>query len=68
MHTLESLNESQIEAIRKIPPYGTQPPPGMTVRYPASHFTERARFEQERDTVFRKMAVPIMPSARISQP
>ncbi|MGQ2943100.1 MAG: aromatic ring-hydroxylating oxygenase subunit alpha [Blastomonas fulva] len=68
MHTLESLNESQIEAIRKIPPYGTQPPPVMTVRYPAAHFTERARFEQERDTVFRKMAVPIMPSARISQP
>ena len=66
--TLESLNASQVRAIREIPPYGTQPPPVMTVRYPASHFTQRERFEQERDRVFRKLAVPVMPSSAISEP
>ena len=60
---LGSLNPSQVEAIRQIPPYGTQPPPVMTKHYPASNFTDPARFVLEQERVFRRLAVPVMPSA-----
>ena len=65
---LGSLNPSQVEAIRQIPPYGTQPPPVMTKHYPASNFTDPARFVLEQERVFRRLAVPVMPSAMIRAP
>ncbi len=68
IQVLSSLNPSQIEAIRQIPPYGTQPPPVMTKHYPASNFTASAQFALEQERVFRRMAVPVMPSAMIKAP
>ena len=65
---LESLSPSQITAIRQIPPYGTQPPPVMTKHYPASNFTDPARFALEQERVFRRLAVPVLPSAMIQAP
>ena len=66
--TLEDLGTDQIRAIREIPAYGTQPPEAMTKFYPASAFTTRARFETEQDRVFRSMAVPVIPTALLSEP
>lgn len=68
IQTLESLNENQIAAIRKIPPYGSVPPEVMNVRYPATNFTSRERFETERDRVLRRMALPIMPAGLVREP
>ena len=68
VQTLGSLNPSQIRAIREIPPYGTQPPPIMTKHYPAANFTDPARFALEQERVFRRLAVPVMPSAMIPDP
>lgn len=66
--TLDALNASQQEAIRAIPPYGTQPPPVMTRHYAVSNFTDNERFALERERVFRRLPVPIIPSARLPEP
>ena len=68
IQVLGSLNPSQVRAARQIPSYGTQPPPVMTKHYPASNFTAPARFALEQERVFRRMAVPVMPSAMIQAP
>ena len=68
IQVLGSLNPSQLEAVRQIPPYGTQPPPVMTKQYPASNFTSSAQFALEQERVFRRIAVPVMPSAMIKAP
>jgi len=68
IQTLAELNSSQQEAIRAIPPYGTQPPPVMTKHYPVSNFTTGERHLLERERVFRRLPVPIIPSARLPDP
>ena len=68
IQVLGSLNPSQIRAARQIPSYGTQPPPVMTKHYPASNFTSPAQFALEQERVFRRIAVPVMPSAMIKAP
>ena len=68
IQVLGSLNPSQLEAVRQIPPYGTQPPPVMTKQYPASNFTSSTQFALEQERVFRRIAVPVMPSAMIKAP
>lgn len=68
IQVLDSLNASQVKAIRQIPPYGTQPPPVMTKHYPTANFTDPARFALEQERVFRRLAVPVMPAAMISEP
>ena len=68
VQVLDSLNSSQVAAIRQIPPYGTQPPPVMTKHYPVANFTDPARFALEQKRVFRRLAVPVMPSAMVPLP
>lgn len=65
---LADLNTDQIRAIREIPAYGTQPPSVMTRHYPVSAFTGIDRFEQEKDRIFRAMAVPVIPTALLKEP
>ncbi|QYU69006.1 Rieske 2Fe-2S domain-containing protein [Leptolyngbya sp. 15MV] len=65
---LSDLNPSQIAAIRAIPPFGTQSPPVMTRHYPTSAFTGAQRFAEEQAKVFRRMAVPVIPSALLPEP
>lgn len=66
--TLETLSASQIAAIRAIPEYGTQPPPVMTETRPASIFIDPARFDQEQERIFRRLAVPVTLSAVLPEP
>ena len=61
------LNSSQVEAIREIPAYGTQPPPIMTRHYPTANFTNAKRFQDEQEKIFRRLPVPIIPSVRLPE-
>ncbi|MBN2973360.1 aromatic ring-hydroxylating dioxygenase subunit alpha [Roseomonas aeriglobus] len=66
--TLETLNASQIAAIRAIPEYNTVPPPVLTETRPVSIFLDQARFDQEQASIFRKLAVPVTLSAALPEP
>lgn len=66
--TLQDLSDSQIEAIRALPPMDDFTLPKLTARRPASLFTARARFELERDRVFRRLPVPITVGTLLAQP
>ncbi len=75
--TLDSLSPSQIEAIRRIPPHdGGQKPtpiadwlePVIKKTRPASIFLDRERFDLEQRSIFRRLPVPLMPSARLPEP
>ena len=68
VQTLSDLAPSQLRAAREIPSYGTQPPPVMTKHYPAKNFTEAERYRLEQDKMFRKIAVPVLPSAMVREP
>lgn len=65
---LDSLSASQIRAVREIPPFGTQPPPAMTKHYPTKNFVDHARFKLEQERVFKRIALPLMPSAMLPEP
>lgn len=65
---LESLSESQVRAIRSIPPHDAAVPTAIDARRPASIFTDRARFELEQQQVFRRLPVVVAPSARLPEP
>lgn len=75
--TLETLSPSQIEAIRRIPAHdaGQLPTPMadwlepvIKKTRPASIFIAPARFELEQRSIFRRLPVPLMPSARLAEP
>ena len=75
--TLNDLSPSQIEDIRKIPAHdaGHDPVPMadwlkpiIKETRPASIFLDKDRFDLEQRSVFRRLPVPLMPSARLPDP
>ncbi|HET6970817.1 MAG TPA: aromatic ring-hydroxylating dioxygenase subunit alpha [Phenylobacterium sp.] len=66
--TLESLNESQIRAIRSIPHHDQAAPPAIEATQPASIFTDPARYALETARIFRRLPVVVAPSARLPEP
>ena len=66
--TLSTLSESQIAAIRAIPPLSSFELPVLTKRRPVSLFTSRERFDLEQERVFRRQPVPITVSALLPEP
>ena len=65
---LIQLNASQIDAIRRIPPHGECLPPIINVTRPASIFTGQARYDLEQKRIFRRLPVPLLPTARMPAP
>ena len=57
--TLATLSPGQIRAIRSLPPHEQAKAKPLDFRRPASIFTDPARFELERERVFKRMAVPV---------
>ncbi len=57
--TLETLSESQIEAIRKILPHDQARVPEIDAQRPVEIFTGQDRFDLEQKNIFKKMPVPI---------
>lgn len=57
--TLDTLSQSQIEAIRKIPPHDKAGIPELDAQRPVDIFTGQDRFDLEQEKIFRKMPVPI---------
>lgn len=75
--TIDTLSASQQEAIRRIPAHdGGQLPtpiadwldPVIKTTRPASIFLDPARFDLEQRSVFRRLPVPLIPSALIPEP
>jgi phenylpropionate dioxygenase-like ring-hydroxylating dioxygenase large terminal subunit len=66
--TLDTLTDSQIAAIRKIPPHEQTHVPQIEATRPASIFTAQERFDLEQAKVYRKSAVPAMLSAMVIEP
>lgn len=74
--TLSDLSPSQIEDIRKIPAHdsGYEPvpiadwlKPVIKETRPASIFLDKEHFELEQRSIFRRLPVPLMPSARLPE-
>ncbi len=61
--TLDTLSDSQIEAIRKIPRHDEARIPELEAHRPVSIFTGEERFQEEQQKIFRKLPVPITLSA-----
>ena len=63
--SIADLNESQIDAIRKIPSHDQANTPVLQERRPASIFLEDDRFQLEQKKIFRKEPVVIAPSSAL---
>ncbi|MBR9834370.1 MAG: Rieske 2Fe-2S domain-containing protein [Alphaproteobacteria bacterium] len=61
--TLDTLSQSQIEAIRKIPPHDEAGIPELDAQRPVDIFIGQERFDLEQEKIFRKMPVPITVSS-----
>ncbi len=57
--TLDTLSQSQIEAIRKIPPHDEAGIPKLDAQRSVDIFTGQERFDLEQKKIFRRMPVPI---------
>jgi phenylpropionate dioxygenase-like ring-hydroxylating dioxygenase large terminal subunit len=66
--TLDSLSDSQIAAIHKIPSHDKAKPFAIEASRPASIFTDQARFTAEQQRVFRKLPVPVTLSVMLPEP
>src|SRR5206468_6685644 len=66
--TLDSLSDSQIAAIHKIPSHDKAKPFAIEASRPASIFTDEARFKTEQARVFRKLPVPVTLSVMLPEP
>lgn len=65
---LDSLNASQIDAIRRIPPHDKAETDAIYARCPASIFLDEAYFQTEQARIFRQKAVVLAPSAALPEP
>ncbi|MET0364472.1 MAG: aromatic ring-hydroxylating dioxygenase subunit alpha [Sphingobium sp.] len=65
---LESLTDSQIAAIRSIPPHSNASPPAIDARRPTSIFLSQDRYDLEQEKLFRALPVPVTLSALIREP
>ena len=66
--TLDTLSESQIEAIRSIRSHEEAAPKAIEASRPASIFTDEARFALEQRSLFRRLPVPVTLSSRLPGP
>lgn len=66
--TLDTLSESQIAAIRAIPPHEEHDVPALDESRPANIFLDPVRFDLEQEKVFLVLPVPITMSAVIPTP
>ena len=65
--SLESLSTSAIHAIRRIPAHDQNVIPSVSVRRPASIFTDQAHYDLEQRSIFRRYAVPVALSAQLPE-
>lgn len=65
---LESLSDSQIDAIRRIPPHADASAPAIDARRAATIFRDQARFDLEWEKLFRAVPVPVTLSALVREP
>lgn len=66
--TLETLSPGQIAAIRSIPAHDKAVPKPIDAHRPASIFLDDARHALEQRSVFRRLPVPVIPSAMLPEP
>jgi phenylpropionate dioxygenase-like ring-hydroxylating dioxygenase large terminal subunit len=66
--TLDTLSESQVQAIRSIPHHDQAVPPAIEASRSASIFTDAGRYDLEQTKVFRRLPVPVGLSARLPEP
>jgi phenylpropionate dioxygenase-like ring-hydroxylating dioxygenase large terminal subunit len=66
--TLDTLSPGQIAAIRSIPAHDQALAPSIDARRPAAIFTDGARYQLEQARVFRRLCVPVTPSALLREP
>ncbi|WP_109807702.1 aromatic ring-hydroxylating oxygenase subunit alpha [Sphingosinithalassobacter portus] len=65
--SINELNDSQIDAIRRIPAHDAAVPPVIEERRPASIFLDQERYDLEQSRIFRRLPVPLAPSAMIPE-
>ena len=65
--TLDMLSPSQIAAIRSIPPIDEMELPSDTATRPVSYFLSEDVFAAEMANVFRRVPLPIVPSALLAE-
>ena len=66
--TLTSLSQSQIDAIRRIPPHSQADYSAIDARRSVSTFTDPDYFERERSGLFGTLPVPVTLSALVPEP
>lgn len=66
--TLETLSDSQIAAIRKIPAHDQSTPSAIEARRPVGIFTDQARYDLEQANIFRRLPVPVSLSVMLPGP
>ena len=66
--TLASLSPGQIAAIRSIPPHEQAHAPAIDARRPVSMFIDPAHYARERDTLFKRVPVPVTLSSMLPEP
>ena len=68
IQTLHDLSESQVSAIRKIPPHDQAKPKAIEASRPVSNFLSQEHFDREQEKIFRRFAVPVTVSALLPKP
>lgn len=68
MQTIDMLSDSQLAAIRAIPPHDQAPILAIDHKRPVSMFIGDDFFQLKQQRLFRRQAVPITISARIAEP
>lgn len=62
------LTESQLESIRGLPAHDRAPVPTSEASRPARVYTDPTRYAAEMESIFRTVAVPILPSCALGEP
>ncbi len=65
---LSALSDSQIDAIRRIPPHKQNQPPALQERRPVGVFLDEDYWLREKAAIFRAKPVAIAPSASLPEP
>ena len=65
---LSALSDSQIDAIRRIPPHKTATPPVLLERRSTNIFLSQEHWLAEKANIFRSKPVVVAPSARLPEP
>jgi len=66
--TLDTLSPGQIAAIRSIPPHELARAPAIDARRPVSMFVDPGHYDLERETLFKRVPVPVTLSSMLPDP